>query len=1130
MRDKELTNIHSLFDSGQIRLAELSVYNWGSFHGLHTAKIDPHGTLVTGDNGAGKSTFIDGLMALLLPAGRAIFNVAAAQGDRTDRTLLSYMRGSFGSVHDGGSTRVKSKRDKAVVTGLRALYRGDDGSFITLAALFWTTQTSNALSDVKRIYCVAKKNLSLKDVLEAFGEGNARSLKQWLRNDPAITCCDDSFPNYQELYRKLLHMDNKNAPALLSRALGLKKIDDLTSLIRELVLEPSTVKDDARKVVDEFADLVAIHDNLIDARAQRDRLSGLPDLHQALEQATIKLDDLERERASLPVYFGEICYTLWSDKIAKLQSAFDDLALRIKQLSEQEQDAETQKDQRYADYLEAGGERIEVLKKEFSDAQQRLNQITVRAAGYQQDIRKHDLDDRLEEKQFLANQQLANNKLENIGAEKQAAQDLFGSLTAEWSNQKEQKAALEKEIEEISARPDSNIDLKYQQLRDELVQSLGFSKEQCIFIGELIDVKEDHRHWQGAIERALGGLRTTLAVPAERFPMVTRWLNTRHTGLHVRVQVVKEANSHDRTEFITDGFLRKLVWREHPYREWLKKHLSRFDLQCVSSTEELDRTPFSLTEQGLIHFDKGRFEKKDQHKIDDRRHWQLGFSNKSRLALLQNDLKQAVQRVDELYKSLENARAELNRVGEREATWKRILDYSWPEIDAPKWHETVNRLKTDIAELERTGNTLETATRRLEEAKQKLASIRNKKEEAIGRKGEISTMLDDARVKQDQASAAASSGIDDDIREILKARIELIQENDLENVVQLQSKHDKDIEKLQERWRNKKNETVNKAIGIMSSFRAHEKWRVVAEDWGCDIASFGEYLNYLKQLEEEGLPHLVEQFIERLNKHATQSLASIHNRLESEREDIVERIETINRVLTRTEFRQGTHLKLGNKIEHFPHVQDFNRQVRSVLSQATSDDHETRFEQLKLVVDILEKASNPGTANNLESLRLLDPRYQMSFYAEELDSETHEVRDVLASSSGKSGGEKESFAGTIVAASLAYVLTPDGYDKPVYCTVFLDEAFSNTAEAVSRRVLRVFKELHIHVNLITPYKNLNLARESAHSLLIAERDPENHESNLCEVTWEEIDERLEQQREQKLMTEALKLGVEIVNG
>ena len=129
----------TFFRQGQIRLAELSVYNWGSYEGLHTARIDPEGTLITGDNGSGKSTFVDGLMALLLPAGRATFNVAAAQGDRTDRSLLSYMRGSFGAAHEGSGTRVKSKREKAVVTGLRALYRADDDSVITLAALFWTT-------------------------------------------------------------------------------------------------------------------------------------------------------------------------------------------------------------------------------------------------------------------------------------------------------------------------------------------------------------------------------------------------------------------------------------------------------------------------------------------------------------------------------------------------------------------------------------------------------------------------------------------------------------------------------------------------------------------------------------------------------------------------------------------------------------------------------------------------------------------------------------------------------------------------------------------------------------------------------------------------------------------------------
>lgn len=261
-----------LFGQGQIRLAELAVYNWGSFHGLHAAQINPEGTLITGTNGTGKSTFIDGLMALLQPAGKASFNVAAAQGDRSDRSLLSYMRGSFGSEHDGVHTRVKSKREKAVLSGLQALYRNDDGSQITLIALFWTLQATNSLSDVKRCYLIAKNYLPLKNVLDAFGEGDVRQFKQWLKSKPEVICCDDRFNEYQDLYRTYLGMENKNAPALLSRALGLKKIDDLTQLIRELVLEPSQIRDEARQIVNEFADLVATHNQLLDVREQVNHL------------------------------------------------------------------------------------------------------------------------------------------------------------------------------------------------------------------------------------------------------------------------------------------------------------------------------------------------------------------------------------------------------------------------------------------------------------------------------------------------------------------------------------------------------------------------------------------------------------------------------------------------------------------------------------------------------------------------------------------------------------------------------------------------------------------------------------------------------------------------------------------
>ncbi|BCV39498.1 ATP-binding protein [Shewanella algae] len=1107
-------SINDLFSQGQIRLSELSVFNWGSFHGLHTAAIDPEGTLVTGDNGAGKSTFIDGLMALLLPAGKATFNVAAAQGDRSDRSLLSYMRGSFGSAHDGASTRVKSKREKGVVTGLRALYRADDGSSITLAALFWTTSATNTLGEVKRVYLVAKRSLQLKELLDAFGEGNTRQLKQWLRDDPAITDCDSNFSDYQELYRKHLYMDNKNAPALLSRALGLKKVDDLTKLIRELVLEPSGVKEDARNAVEEFADLVAIHEQLIDAKEQHSHLSRLPELAESLAKATKSLDSLLLEKSNLSTYFGEALSILWAEKLEDIGKALDSISREIRSVEIDETDAQLSLEKRHEEYLNVGGDKVESLKKDIKHAQESLEGVIRQSSNYQRDCQHLGLSTDLTESAFLANKTLADGQAENLEQLKNQGLESFAEVRAELSRNENAVKEIENDIREIEARPNSNIHKDYQKLRDQIVDSLSLPADDLVFIGELLDVKEEERSWQGAIERALGGLKLTLLVPPRSYSMVTRWLNVRHTGLHVRVQVVLGIQS-DYVEFSEKGFLRKLVWKEHAYRDWLKKHLSKYDLQCVAGTDELDATPFSMTKEGLVHKEKGRFEKKDQTRIDNRRDWYLGFSNKSRLAILHNDKNELEQVCAELKERDRKSLDELQKISDQEKLWERLSAYTWEQINAPYWQRRLETVKADLNALEKSGGDLEVARSRWDAAKDHLQKIQDCKGQLLTKKGSLGNDKSHAQEQLDKFQQLAAAGMTDEVRQLLQSRVDKIRLEDAHRQADFEKAIDGELDKI----RSAKSTAEHVANGIMGSFRGKDKWQPITVDWPTGLEGLQYYLEHYTYIETEGLPELIDQFKERLNKHATQSLARIKTKLESEREDILERIDTINRVLKRTEFKQGSHLRLGSKREKYPHVLDFERKVRSALSQATSDDHEARFRLLSDVVEILDKASASGTSTNEESKRLLDPRYQMSFFAEEIDSQTLEIRDVLESSSGKSGGEKESFAGTIVAASLAYVLTPDGYDRPIYCTVFLDEAFSNTAEAVSRRVLRVFKELHIHVNLITPYKNLNLARESARSLLIAERDPALHESHLCEVTWEEIDQRMAQQKQSAQLKE-----------
>ncbi len=1112
---------------GQIRLAELSVFNWGTFNGLHTARIDPVGTLITGDNGSGKTTLIDGLMALLLPAGKATFNVAAAQGDRTDRSLLSYMRGSYGSAHDGSGTRTKSKRESAVVTGLRALYRGDDGSEITLAALFWTTQATNALADVKRVYAVARRDMALKEMLDAFGDGNSRALKQWLRDDPPATCCDDNHTDFRELYRKLLFMENKNAPALLSRALGLKKIDDLTKLIRELVLEPSSVKNDARKVVEEFADLDAVHDELVDTRKQRDQLIRLPELDQAIRESSEALAGLSLEKENLPIYLGEVFGEMWRRKISEIEEELQSIALEIKETEVEKSEGNALVERRHGEYLRVGGDRTEQLKRDMKHAQDNLERVARNASEYQNVAGKLELPHALDRRLFMENQSRAGKQLTNLRSDTETYQDRFAEISGEFSKLQSASAAVSEEIREMEARPESNIELRYQRLREELTSSLNLDKKDFMFFGELIDVKDGERDWQGAIERALGGLRTTLAVPGDTYSMVTKWLNARHTGLHVRVQVVGDTgNKTHPAEFKKDGFLRKLRWREHPYRDWLKRHLAKFDLSCVAGTEELDRTPHSMTRQGLIHMRRGRFEKKDMHAIDNRRKWYLGFSNKSRLAILNTDKRKLEQELADTAEKVSNARQDLESMNDVKKHWETIRDLIWEDIDAPFWRSKREGLKKDILELEKSGGDLEKARTRWEASKKALEKIQETLKELFSKQGNTEAILESAREEEGKARVEAEKGVADFVKERLGTRVGPVRKEDLNRRSELSRAVDKELDRELENERSKKSRHERIAVGIISAFRANEKWRVLTIDWPSDLRSLPDYLHHLAYLENEGLPDLVERFVERLNKHATQSLAGIGAKLEAERDDIIERIDTINNVLKRTEFMPGSYLKLGSTKEMYPHVRDFETRLRGVLSGITSDDHEARYCRLSEVVEILDKASAPGTSSTLESMRLLDPRYQMSFYAEEIDAATGALRDVLKSSSGKSGGEKESFAGTIVAASLAYVLTPGGHDRPVYSTVFLDEAFSNTAEAVSRRVLRVFKELHIHANLITPYKNLNLARESARSLLIVERDQEHHDSRFCEVTWEEID-RMNREKSTQIVSEAEQLGIEL---
>ena len=270
---------------------------------------------------------------------------------------------------------------------------------------------------------------------------------------------------------------------------------------------------------------------------------------------------------------------------------------------------------------------------------------------------------------------------------------------------------------------------------------------------------------------------------------------------------------------------------------------------------------------------------------------------------------------------------------------------------------------------------------------------------------------------------------------------------------------------------------------------------------------------------------LNERWRELLDNHASKSLRLVQESMRAQVEAIEDGIDNVNSVLGKTAFKANSYLQVIPEAIQIPEATKLDFALSAALRSSIVGDSKAHYNAIKAAIEELRKAID--TTRSKATMSMLDARYRYRFAAEEKDRETHAQIDILRGTGGKSGGEKESFSGSIVAAALAYVLTEQGGSRPSYCTVFLDEAFSNTSDGVARRVLGIFKQLGLHINLITPFKNIELARHAVSSAIIVEQDSLG-ESHLAPISWEEIDRRtLDSGSDSEAVREAHRLGVQV---
>ena len=533
-------------------LQQLELFNWGPFSGFHRAEFDAQGTAIIGPTGSGKTTMVDGLMTLLVSQPR--YNLASTGGHESDRTLISYVRGVLGG--DGSDGREEVARPGKTITGICATYRNADET-LRLAGILWTDGMSNSATDLKRRWLFSlAEDQTLEHWLRSLSEHGVRELMRTGRETAKLRIFD-SKKAYLAHTRKFFDV-SENAFTLLNRAAGLKQLNSIDEIFRDLVLDDKTAFDRALEVAGEFDVLAGIHAELETARRQQESLIPVAEEHRRLLKSQEKEKRLRALKRIVPIWFAIEGAKRWSLQLQKIENDRQEVETQRDASSEEQQSCQTRVETLRERYLELGGNVIGELENTIAALTERVTQRRKHADNYQRIIGMFGLADNLTESALKSNQAAVAEQRTELEQQRNAKHDQTLAALSQKRDAETKATEVESALRKVKERPGSNIPPKFQDFRSELAQQLSLQDSELPFLAEMVEVKTDESAWRGAIERAIGSERLRILVPEQQIDDALRWVNRRNNRLHVRLQrAVNDAEA----RFFDDGFANKLNFK-----------------------------------------------------------------------------------------------------------------------------------------------------------------------------------------------------------------------------------------------------------------------------------------------------------------------------------------------------------------------------------------------------------------------------------------------------------------------------------------------------------------------------------------------------------------------------------------
>ena len=1076
------------------RLERFELYNWGTFTD-RVWSLAPRGenVLVTGDIGSGKSTLVDAITTLLVPPQKVAYNKAAG-ADARERSLRSYVLGHYKSerVEAGATARPVALREPGGYSVILGVFKNEAlESVVTLAQVFWI---KDGQSPPARFHVVSERDLAIARDFSGFGADIAL-LRRRLKSLPK-TEIHDAFAPYAAAFMRRFGLDNLQALDLFHQTVSMKSVGNLTGFVRDHMLEPA---DSARRIealIAHFEDLTRAHESVVAARRQRDLLRPIRDdvlLHSTLDEEIARLLEL---LDALSPYMASLEASLRKEEIKRLELSLGELAQRLSDLTVRKAAALASRDDLRSAIARNGGDRLSWLDGEIRRLEPQRLARKEKARRYDQLAGDLGLPPAESPETFLRTL----SGLEALSEESRLADGRLRERTVAVEVRRQglsaRLQAVRAEVDSLRLRT-SSIPADQISLRESLAQALKVAPETLPFAGELIGVREADREWEGAIERLLRPLALSILVPDRLYPAASLWVDQNALkGRLVYFRIRSGQEIPPSAPLHPDSLVRKLeIHPRTPHAGWISAHLAaRFDYACCRDLDAFRREVRALTRAGQIKGGREKHEKDDRYRIDDRTRYVLGWSNKEKIRALERE----VEALDAQIRKEERERRELEREAEalsarigtlaRLSEFREFRDLDWREVALE-----IDRYQSEKKELEEGSDVLRALERQLAGVEGEIGAIEESISRTTAREGR-------ERGRFDESSGRLAAILKDlenlppKVREILFPR--LAEEvgplfpspaTTLEELAGREKAARNHLSARLSREQKRRQDLRERLVRLMQEFR--REFPGEARELDANPEAGPAYVALLAKIESDDLPRFESRFKELLNVNTIREVAGFLSHLSRESQLIRERIGSINASLAGIDYNPGRYIVLEAKPTPDPEIREFQQDLRACTDNTTTGSEEESYSEAKFleVRRIIERFRGREGLSELDrrwTEKVTDVRNWYVFGASERWREDGSEFEHYTDSGGKSGGQKEKLAYTVLAASLAYQFGLE-WGAPrsrSFRFVVIDEAFGRGSDESARYGLELFRRLSLQLLVVTPLQKIHIIEPYVRSL------------------------------------------------